>query len=209
MVQALPNKSTSYWHESVEFPTFPKLNEQLNVDVGVVGAGMTGITAAYLLSRQGLNVCLIDAGLILNGTTGNTTAKITAQHGLIYDEFINHFGIEKAKLYYEANNEAKQFIENTIKENDISCQLKEENAYIYTNSDEYKTKLENEYKAYEQLNIDGELTNSVELPYSVKTALKMNNQAHFHPLEYLNAVILLCEKNKVKIFENTRAINVE
>src|SRR5690625_7775305 len=120
----LPNRSTSYWHESTELPTFPTLTEELrNIDVGIVGAGITGITAAYLLSKQGLKVCLIDAGLILNGTTGHTTAKITAQHGIIYDELINHFGDEGAKLYYEANNQAKKFIENTIERYTISCQF--------------------------------------------------------------------------------------
>ena len=118
---------------------------------------MTGITAAYLLSKQGLKVCLIDAGLLLNGTTGHTTAKITAQHGMIYDEFISHFGVENAKLYYEANNQAKKFIESIINEYKINCHYTTEDAYLYTKSNDYITKLENEYKAYEKLNIKGAL----------------------------------------------------
>src|SRR5690625_4789730 len=137
MSNNLPKHSTSYWRDSVNLPTFPTLeDEKIMVDVGIVGAGITGITTAYLLSKQGLNVCLIDAGMILNGTTGHTTAKITAQHGLIYDELINHFGEEKAKLYYDANEKARQFIEETVKELDISCHFTTEDAYIYTNSDE-------------------------------------------------------------------------
>src|SRR5690625_5278433 len=108
----LPSQSTSYWHESVELPTFPKLTEEVrDIDVGIVGAGITGITLAYLLSKQGIKVCLLDAGVVLNGTTGHTTAKITAQHGLIYDEFIQHFGLEQTQLYYHANEQAKHFIE--------------------------------------------------------------------------------------------------
>lgn len=209
MKQYLPEKSTSYWHDSVDMPSFPKLKEKVQADVGIVGAGMTGITAAYLLSEQGLDVCLVDAGLLFNGTTGHTTAKITAQHALIYDELISHFGEEKAKLYYKANIQAKEFIESTIEKYDIACNFAREDAYIYTQSDDYIQKLENEYKAYEKLDIDGGLLEKTELPFSVKKALKMTNQAHFHPLEYLKKLLEICQKNGVKIYENTRALNVE
>ena len=81
----------TFWRE-IELPTYEPLNEDLSVDVAVVGAGITGITAAYFLSKEGLKVAILEAGGVLNGTTGHTTAKLTAQHGMIYDEFINHFG---------------------------------------------------------------------------------------------------------------------
>ena len=209
MRNALPNQSTSYWYDSVELPRYDKLKEKIKVDVGIVGPGMTGITAAYLLSKQGLKVCLIDAGLLLNGTTGHTTAKITAQHGMIYDEFISHFGEENAKLYYEANNQAKKFIESIIDEYKINCHYTTEDAYLYTESNDYITKLENEYKAYEKLNIKGALTDTVDLPFSVKTALKMSDQAHFHPLKYLKTLLEACKENGVYIYEQTRALTVE
>ena len=70
--------------------------------MAIVGAGITGITAAYLLSKEGLKVALLEAGSVLNGTTGHTTAKLTAQHGIIYDELINHFG--KKKLGFIMNH---------------------------------------------------------------------------------------------------------
>src|SRR5690625_5202497 len=204
MSNNLPKHSTSYWRDSVNLPTFPTLeDEKIMVDVGIVGAGITGFTTAYLLSKQGLNVCLIDAGMILNGTTGHTTAKVTAQHGLIYDELINHFGEENAKLYYEANKQAKNFIENTIEEHKIHCNYTSEDAYIYTESNDYITKLENEYEAYEKLNIEGALTVKTDLPFTVKKALKMSNQAHFHPTEYLKSLLQACENNGVKIYEQT------
>lgn len=209
MTSPLPKQSTSYWYDSVELPRFDKLKEKIKVDVGIVGAGMTGITAAYLLSKQGLKVCLIDAGQILNGTTGHTTAKITAQHGMIYDEFISHFGVENTQLYYEANIQAKNFIESMINEYEINCQYTTEDAYLYTKSADYITKLENEYKAYEKLNIKGELIDTVDLPFPVKKALKMSEQAHFHPLEYLKALLQACKENGVEIYEETRALNVE
>src|SRR3954466_10839117 len=101
----------TYWRE-IELPAFQKLTEDISVDVAIVGAGITGITAAYLLSKEGLKVAVLEAGSVLNGTTGHTTAKLTAQHGLIYDELINHFGKERARLYFESHMNAIQFVEN-------------------------------------------------------------------------------------------------
>lgn len=78
----------------------------------------------------------------MNGTTGHTTAKITAQHDLIYDEFIHNFGRSKARLYYEANIEALRFIEKTVEEHKINCDFSKQDAYIYSTTEEYASKLE-------------------------------------------------------------------
>lgn len=94
-MKQLPEFPQSYWTSSVRLPEFPPLTSDTEADVVIVGAGITGITAAYLLSRAGRKTILLEAGRILNGTTGHTTAKITTQHDLIYDEFINHFGEDK------------------------------------------------------------------------------------------------------------------
>ncbi len=126
----------------------------------IVGAGITGITTAYLLANQGLKVVIVDAGQIMNGTTGHTTAKITAQHDLVYQEYLAHFGREKTKLYYDANLEALQFIKQTVKTNHIQCQLSDEDANIYTSSDDYVEKIANEYKVYQDLGIPGRICGS-------------------------------------------------
>ena len=76
------------WRKNVDLPKFDKLQQSVKTDVCIVGGGITGITTAYLLAKEGVKVILVDADNILNGTTGHTTAKITEQHGLIYDELI-------------------------------------------------------------------------------------------------------------------------
>ncbi|MFD1360494.1 FAD-dependent oxidoreductase [Lentibacillus salinarum] len=205
----IPQFPQAYWRDSVPLPDFPKLNESIKTDVAIVGGGITGITAAYLLTKQGLKVTLIDAGKLLNGVTGHTTAKITAQHGIIYDEFIQHFGEEKASLYYQACMDAKQFIEETIQTHQIDCDYRQEDAYIFTNSDEYVSQLETEKKAYDQLNISGELSNSMPLDIPVKSVLKMDNQAQFHPLKYLNVLVDEAVKNGLEIYEQTTAVDIE
>ncbi|GGB60652.1 FAD-dependent oxidoreductase [Virgibacillus dakarensis] len=205
----MPQYPEPYWRDSVSLPTFPKLDESIDADVGIVGGGIVGITAAYLLSKQNLKVVLIDAGVILNGTTGHTTAKITAQHGLIYNELIEHFGKNKASLYYKACMEAKQLIEETITEHDISCDFKKEDAYVFTNAKSYLQQLETEKKAYDQLDIPGELTNTIPLTLPIKSALIMKDQAQFHPLKYLKVLVEQAVKNGAEIYENTTAVDVE
>lgn len=75
---------------------------------------------------------MIEANQVLNGTTAHTTAKITAQHDMIYDEFIRNFGLNHARLYYEANQNAVDYIKGIVDEHQINCEWTEQDAYLYT-----------------------------------------------------------------------------
>lgn len=207
--KTMPFSPEPYWRENVTLPKFSPMTEDQTVDVAIVGGGITGITAAYLLANEGVSVALVEADQLLNGTTGHTTAKVTAQHGLIYDEFIQHFGVEKARLYYNANTEAIQFIKDTIKKSKIECNWQEEDAYLYTISDNYAKKLEKELTAYRKLAITGGLTQRIPLGFEVQNALSMKDQACFHPLKYLSHLVDRITHAGGLIFEKTTAVNVE
>ncbi|HEY2421558.1 MAG TPA: FAD-dependent oxidoreductase, partial [Neobacillus sp.] len=198
----------TYWRE-IELPTFDKLKEDQAVDVAIVGAGITGITTAYLLSKEGLRVALIEAGGVLNGTTGHTTAKVTAQHGLLYDELINHFGEEKAKLYYESQSNSIQFIEKYATEKGIDCDFSREDAYIYATTDQYAKDIETEWSAYERLGIDGGLKDNIPFNIQAKAAIMMRNQAQFHPLKFLKGLLDEAVRAGCLVFENTPAVDLE
>ncbi|MFC4597822.1 FAD-dependent oxidoreductase [Cohnella hongkongensis] len=205
----LPQFPQSYWTSSVRLPEYPRLTKDTDADVVIVGAGITGITAGYLLSRAGKRTVILEAGRVLHGTTGHTTAKMTAQHGLIYDEFIRHFGEEKARLYYEANRDAIDFIRETAARENIACDLSDEASYVYTESDSSVDKLENERRAYEKLGIEGEPTDRVSLPISVRGALVMHGAARFHPVAYLTALIQKAAESGAQIYEHTTAMKIE
>lgn len=207
-MEHLPQFPQSYWLSSIELPQYPKLTENIEVDVAIVGGGISGITSAYVLAKEGYKVAILEAGRLFNGTTGHTTAKVTAQHGLIYDELIAHFGVEQARLYYEAQMEAKQFIEQTIKQLNIDCEFQEEEAYIYTQEASSVEKIENEALAYDKLGIDGGITQTIELPLDIKNAIVMRNQAQFHPLAYLKKLVEEIIHMGGEIYEDTVALEI-
>lgn len=205
----VPKDTSSYWKNNTSLPSFPSLNDNIKTDILIVGAGITGITTAYLLRNQGFNVTLIDSGTILSGTTEYTTAKITAQHGLIYHELIQHFGVEKAKQYYQAAMDAKRWIHNTIKKEQLNCDFTTQDAYLYTNDENEIKNLDKEYEAYKQLKIDGELVTKMPLAIPIQKALVMKNQAQFHPLAFLKHLVTASHEDGVKIYEHTTAIDLD
>ncbi|WP_044896236.1 FAD-dependent oxidoreductase [Bacillus alveayuensis] len=205
----VPKELEPIWREDVTLPSFPKLSTDLHVDVAIVGAGITGITTACLLKKEGFQVAIIDASTILNGITGHTTAKVTTQHGLIYHELIQHFGEEKAKIYFNANQEGSKWIKSVIKRENIECNWTEEDAYIYTNTLSSVQKLQNEMKAYEKLIINGEYVSEIPLNVPHIGAIVMKNQAHFHPLKYLEKLVEKLMDQDTQIYENTVAVDIE
>ena len=198
----------TYWRE-IGFPSFEKLSEDISVDIAIVGAGITGITAAYLLAKEGVKVAIIEAGGVLNGTTGHTTAKITAQHGLFYDELISHFGEDKARQYYESNISALEFIQQTSKELGIDCDFSQQDACIYSTTDQYAEKIDKEWDAYQTLGIHGYMAESIPFPIEIKNALYMKNQGQYHPLKFMKGLLNEAVKMGCQVYENTTAMEIE
>ena len=99
----LSRENTSVWVTTTPETAYPTLQESLTVDVCVIGAGITGISTAHALKRAGATVALIDAGHVCSGVTAYTTAKVTALHGLVYDDLAGGFGEAGARTYAEAN----------------------------------------------------------------------------------------------------------
>lgn len=205
----IKEKSNSYWIASTKETNYPQLTEDISVDVAIIGGGMVGISSAYYLINEGLKVAVIEAKRIIEGVTGNTTAKITAQHHLIYDSLIKQFGEEKAQQYANANLWAIEEIANIIDKNNISCDFTRQPAYIYTQSEEYIKQLEDEVKVAQRLGINASYDTNLALPFSIKGAIRFDNQAQFHPRKYLLPLAEKIVKDGSFIFENTRMKNIE
>jgi len=199
----------SYWSDTADKANFNKLEENVEVDVCIIGAGITGISTAYMLSDENLKVCIIDKGKVGGGVTENTTAKVTSQHELIYKYLLDTFGYESAKKYLDSNEEAIKRIEDIIKKENIECGWGKADAYVYTCREEYKQKIKDEVEAVRRLGLNAEYTEKTELPFKILSAIKFPNQAKFHPLKYIYALLEIITKRNVQIYENTKAINIK
>lgn len=198
-----------YWLASVNRPEYPPLKEDITVDVAIIGGGLVGITTALLLKDYGLKVAVIEATKIANGTSGHTTAKVTSQHGLIYEKIIKKFGEEKARQYAEANEAAIQFISNLVKKRNIECDFSSQDSYVYTQSEDYIDKIEKEVKAASSLGIKASYETSTQLPFEIKAAVKFENQAQFHPVKYILSLVKDIPGDGSYIFESTKVVDVE
>lgn len=203
------SEPNSYWIASTSPTQYPQLEEDIKVDVAIIGGGIVGITSAYLLSQQGVKVALIEADHILNGTTGHTTAKITSQHSFIYAKLIKEHGLELARQYANANESAIKKVAEIAKENKIDCDFSWQPAYIYTEQDKYIKEIEDEIEAAKNLGIKAEFVEAINLPLSIKGAMRFNDQAQYHPLKFLKPLAELVEKKDGLIFEQTEAVQID
>ena len=178
------------------------LNNDMESDAVVIGAGLAGILTAYKLASSGVDTVVLEAGRIAGGQTKNTTAKITSQHGYIYNILIENFGYDKALLYAEANENAINDFMQIIKDKNIECDFDKKDAYIYSTENEELIK--KEYSAAKSLGLPAELRKDTELPFSVRAAEIFTNQAQFNPLKFIKAIA-----DNLKIYENTKVIKIE
>ena len=168
----------SLWEDATKMPSFPKLDQDIKTDVLIIGGGMAGVLCAYMLNAAGVDYVLAEAESIGMGITKNTTAKITAQHGLIYKKLIKEFGIQKAKQYLDLNLRAVEtFI--TLCE-DTDCGFENRDAYVYSVSS--REEIVEEINALKQLDYSADFISNTPLPFAVSGAVRFKDQAQFSPL---------------------------
>ncbi|MDP4119172.1 MAG: FAD-binding oxidoreductase, partial [Bacillota bacterium] len=190
----------SVWTDSIDIQNFDGLKKDIKTDVLIIGGGMAGLLCAYQLDMAGVNYVLVEGSRIGSGVTKNTTAKITSQHGLIYDNLIKNAGLEKAKMYLQVNELAISKFKNLCK--DIDCNFEEKNAFVYSLTD--RKAIENEVAAVNKLGMKAEFTDKLPLPFDSVSAIKFNNQAQFNPLKFIAAI----SKN-LNIYENSFITSID
>lgn len=208
-VDMLPEVPHSFWAASTPPTHYPALEEDVKVDVAVVGGGIVGITSAFLLKEQGLTVAVLDADRILQGTTAHTTSKLTSQHSIIYSKIKKQMGEELARQYAEANQAAIRLVDEIRARHRIECDFSWRPAYVYTQSDQYIKQLEEEADVASRLGISASFGKDAPLPFSIKAAMRFDDQAQFHCLKFLKS---LAEKIPGKgsfIFEQAKAVDIE
>ena len=197
----------SYWNENYKGKDFPKLNKNIEVDVCVIGGGITGINTAYYLAGRGLKVAVLEKNKLCSSTTGGSTGKITSQHGLIYKYLKDLNGKEYATKYYKANEEAKENIIKIINKEKIDCDLEYKNAYVYTEVEKMVQDIKEEIEYTKKLDIKSDFTTKLDLPIDIYGAIKFENQAQFDPVKYTYGLADAIIKNDGEIYENSKVID--
>jgi glycine/D-amino acid oxidase-like deaminating enzyme/nitrite reductase/ring-hydroxylating ferredoxin subunit len=198
----------SLWIETTPDTSYEALAEGLAVDVAVVGGGIAGITAAYLLNEAGKSVAVIDAKQIVQGATGYTTAKVTAAHGTTYTQVTKSFGRDAARTYAEANQAGLDFITRLVEELGIECDFERKPNYVYCESSDERQQIASEVEAARDAGLAAQLVEETPLPYPVECAFRLDDQAQFHPRKYLLPLAGRVAGNGGHVFERTRVLDV-
>jgi len=205
----LPGKPGSCWIATAPKTAYPRLAGSQATDVVVVGAGIVGVTAAYLLSHAGLSVALLEARRIGRQVTGRSTAKITTQHSLIYRHLIESFGLKTAQRYADANRIGMDQIRQWVEQFGIACAFETKDAYVYCTNPTRLRDLEAEAEASRKVGLDSDVLDRAPLPFSSAGALRCRNQAQFNPAQYLIGLAKATEAAGAKVFEETRVTSVK
>lgn len=203
-------KNTSLWIDTTVKTKYPTLSSnETTCDVLVIGGGITGIISAWLLQNEGLNVVLIEKDRLVEYTTGNTTAKLTSQHYLVYNHLVEDFGEETARAFAKANQDAIEKFESISRKLGIDCDFSRRDAYVYTESAEKLAEIKREVEVTQMLGLPSSLETTTDLPFPVKGAIKFANQAQFHPRKFLLPLVEEFVTKGGKVYEQTEAVDIK
>ncbi|HET6281248.1 MAG TPA: FAD-binding oxidoreductase, partial [Polyangia bacterium] len=205
----MPNYTNSVWSETAPAKPYAKLEGNISVDVAIVGAGITGVTAARLLKRAGKTVALVDSRRIGKGETSKTTAHLTEALDTRYHTLISRFGEDRARMAAHGQRVAIDQIAAFIDELGISCGFTRVPGYLYSETAAGAAEVEVEAEATARLRMRAALATDVPLPFAVKRALRFEDQAQFHPRAYLLGLAEGLAGDGSHIFEQTHVIDVD
>ena len=207
-MERLPGRAASYWIESAPGPEFSPAPANVRADVAVIGGGIAGLTAAALLRAAGRTVVVIEARRIAGDVTGHTTAKLTSLHHLVYRHLIDAFGTGRAQQYAEANQAAIETVEALSRQHGIECDFTRKPAYTYAQSHKGRDRVMDEVDACLRLGLPAHFVEEVPLPLHSDGAIRMDNQAQFHPRKYLLGLARTIPGEGSAIYERTRALDI-
>ena len=209
MSTSLEGTDASLWVETTAQTNYPTLtNDDTVYDVLVIGGGITGVMTAYYAQQRGLKTALIEKSRLVEWTTGNTTAKLTSQHYLLYHYLIERHGVGVAQSYADANERGINKVEELSGALGINCEFSRRDAYVFTNDDSKLQDIHAEVEAAQELSLPASFETTIELPFDTVGALKFSNQAQFHPRKFLLGIAEAFVAAGGVIYEHTRAADI-
>lgn len=203
-------RTGSIWTATSDMPVFPAIHSDQRVDVCIVGAGMAGVSIAYLLARAGKSVVVLDDGPLANGMSSMTTAHLTCVLDERYSELEHMHGEEGARLAAGSHMTAINRIETIVASERIDCDFERLNGYLYAAHDDDRETLEQELASAQRAGVDAAMVSNAPNP-SLDTGpcLLFPNQAQFHPLRYIAGLASAIQRDGGQLFSMTHAERIE
>lgn len=201
---------TSLWIATAPHsPRHERLAGDVTADAVVLGAGIAGLTTAYLLQRRGVDTVVLEAREVARGVTGHTTAKVTSLHELTYRDLDRRHGRETARHYGAANQAAVEFVRQLVSEHGIECDLTDASAFTVSRDAGHADDVAEEVEVARSIGLPARAAKVDELPFDVHAAVEFAGQFHFHPLAYLTELSRLFVEAGGRVFERSAALAVE
>jgi glycine/D-amino acid oxidase-like deaminating enzyme/nitrite reductase/ring-hydroxylating ferredoxin subunit len=198
--------TTPYWMES-SLPRFSKLERNARVDVVVVGGGITGLTAAYLIAKGGRSVALLERGRCAEIDTGHTTAHLTMVTDLRLTELVDRFGRNHAQAVWDAGLAAIAQIDTIVRDEHLSCAFTWVPGYLHhpmgSTPEKDVDMLTQEAALATEMGFDATFVSDV--PFVGGPGVRFDNQARFHPRLYLAGLASALSAGGGQIYEHSAA----
>jgi glycine/D-amino acid oxidase-like deaminating enzyme/nitrite reductase/ring-hydroxylating ferredoxin subunit len=205
----MDQRSSSLWDVTSATTLYDPLAGDLSVDVAVIGAGITGVTAALLLAERGRSVVVLEKATVAAGETGNTTAHLTVAVDTRYHFLRRKYSAEEARLVADASRASLEKIAELVDRAAIDCHFRRVPGYLYTEHRKDVAELKNEAAAAREAGLDARWVDDVPLPFETRGAVLWPDQAQFHPREYVCALARHAVEKGVRIHERTFVSGVD
>jgi glycine/D-amino acid oxidase-like deaminating enzyme/nitrite reductase/ring-hydroxylating ferredoxin subunit len=202
-------KKTSIWRDVAETSDFPCLAGDASTDVAIIGGGITGITAAYLLSKAGLKTTVLESLRVGGGTTGFSTGNLYCTVDETLQSIHSKYGTDKVKSVVESRQSAINLIKSLVQQFNIDCELTDAPFYFFVEEQDNISKVEKEAEAAKDAGLAVTLEDDIGLPFKIAKAMKLPNQAQFNPMKYIKQLRTSINGNNCTIHEGTKVTGYE
>lgn len=198
----------SLWLDGPKPGGYAPLDGDLDVDVAVIGGGITGLTTALLLKRDGARVAVLESREVGSGVTGCTTAKVSALQGTVYDTICKRHGSDGAAIYAEASVAGVELVATLAAEERIECRLERHDAFTYAASESERSDVESEHRVASAAGLTVDLVDDIDMPFAAHGAVRLADQLQLQPVEYVRGLARAVDGDGSHVLEDTRAKRV-